>query len=291
MNLPISSCQTGRRVWANRVGAQTMMRHVTATTTCDSAASFQGGSRHFHNEGFSSHSRNPLVGSFPIAKYPSSESMRRILSQGFPFSSDSKSNNKGSVRICTPTMKSTSTWESAANRVKNTASEKSNPYIEKLRDSHDPSMHLKTIEDELKGSIGQALGKQGRKIFRFMGSMQESYDIYQSATSEHEEHQPSSPKKGNSNNSSAVVPQRAKEAAIKFNEYRQLAVTARWELQVHRQAAGFIVDNHNHVRDHYPIPKALPFDTNGNAITEEEKKPFNKFGDQLDWWQKEGRWK
>ena len=167
--------------------------------------------------------------------------------------------------------------------------------MELIRDTHDPSMHLKTIEDELKGTIGQALGKQGRKIHRFMGLMQESYDDYQAAMAEHEQESSSHYTRrvqGSNNSNSKTAIERAKEAAAQFNDYRQLAVTARWELQVHRQAAGFVINNHNYVRDHYPIPEALPdLDEKGNEIPKEEKKTFDKFGDQLDWWQRVGRWK
>lgn len=54
---------------------------------------------------------------------------------------------------------SQTTWQRAAVRVKNTEIEKNNPYLELIRDTHDPSLHLKTIEEELQGSIGKALGK------------------------------------------------------------------------------------------------------------------------------------
>ena len=39
-----------------------------------------------------------------------------------------------------------------------------NPYLEAIRQTHDPALHIKTLEEELAGSIGQALGKQGRKV-------------------------------------------------------------------------------------------------------------------------------
>jgi hypothetical protein len=43
----------------------------------------------------------------------------------------------------------------------------------------------------------------------------------------------------------------------RYNQYRQDAIHARWELLVHRQAAGFIVHNHEYVMKHYPIPAAF----------------------------------
>jgi len=39
-----------------------------------------------------------------------------------------------------------------------------NQYLEHIREVHDPSLQLKTLEDELKRTIGGALGKQGEKI-------------------------------------------------------------------------------------------------------------------------------
>eukprot|EP00977_Amphora_coffeiformis_P003712 scaffold715_cov164-Amphora_coffeaeformis.AAC.9 len=82
-------------------------------------------------------------------------------------------------------------------------------------------------------------------------------------------------------------------SAKRYNEIRKQAIQARWELMVHRQAAGFIVNNHKYVMDHYPISEALPLSTSEAAERTSEpskSKPKKKFGDQLDWWQKIGRW-
>ena len=197
----------------------------------------------------------------------------------------SSASKKGPAKVRTPKMDTTATWERAAKRVKNTEVEKNNSYMQEIRAAHDPSMHLKTIEDELKETIGAALGKQGRKILQAMELMQTSYDEYESALAEHKAQQNTG-----CTNSSAMT--RAKVAAVQYNKHRHQAVTARWELQVHRQAVGFITNNHNTVREHYPIPDALPVDENGNEIIQDKKKnSFDKFGDQLDWWQKVGRWK
>jgi hypothetical protein len=85
----------------------------------------------------------------------------------------------------------------------------------------------------------------------------------------------------------------ATEKAKKYNFYRQQAMKFRWELTVHRQAAGMIVNNHNFVSKHYPISPPLP-------ETEEQIEKFQN-GDlqkeqqlntgQLDWWQRVGRWR
>lgn len=201
--------------------------------------------------------------------------------------STSSASKRGPAKVRTPKMATTATWERAAKRVKNTEVEKNNAYMQEIRAAHDPSMHLKTIEDELKETIGAALGRQGRKILQAMELMQTSYDEYESALAEHEAQHTNI---GTSNSSSAM--DRAKEAAVQYNKHRQQAVTARWELQVHRQAVGFVTNNHNTLREHYPIPEALPVDENGNEIIpDKNQKSFDKFGDQLDWWQKVGRWK
>lgn len=169
------------------------------------------------------------------------------------------------------------TWERAARRVKNTDSEKNNFYLDAIRETHDPSMHLKTIEDELKGTIGKALGKQGQKIHYFVKLMQDEYLEYKDACAKNS-------------------PQERARAAQKFNDYRKQALHARWELTVHRQAAGFIVNNHRYVIEHYPIADALNETADNTTSTgkhkEDKTTPKKKqFGDQLDWWQKIGRWR
>jgi hypothetical protein len=84
------------------------------------------------------------------------------------------------------------------------------------------------------------------------------------------------------------------EIAATYNELREQALKSRWELMVHRQAAGFIVNNHEDVAQHHPIKAKLTVDNGGDGTSsavegKAAKKP--KFGDQLDWWRKrlEGR--
>ena len=166
---------------------------------------------------------------------------------------------------------SSSVWERSAHRVKNTSVEKDNPYLDLIRDTHDPSLHLKTLEDELKGTIGKALGKQGEKIQYYVRLMQQVFEDEDFVE----------------NN----------KRARKFNEYRKQAIQARWELTVHRQAAGFLVNNHTYVMKHYPIPEALPESETDDDLssvkqnTATSKTKTKQFGDQLDWWQRIGRWR
>lgn len=89
------------------------------------------------------------------------------------------------------------------------------------------------------------------------------------------------------------------EQAASYNEYRAQAIQARWELIVHRNAVGFVVQNHSYVMQQYPIRDALPVGDVGESLVnekEEEKQSKNGLsGDeltgQLDWWQRIGRWR
>jgi hypothetical protein len=63
-------------------------------------------------------------------------------------------------------------WERVAVAVKCAKKEESNLYMDAIRSSHDPVQNLKTIEDELKGTIGKALGRQGHKIRHALQSME-----------------------------------------------------------------------------------------------------------------------
>jgi hypothetical protein len=102
------------------------------------------------------------------------------------------------------------------------------------------------------------------------------------------------------------------EIAAKYNELREHALKSRWELTVHRQAAGFIVNNYQDVDKYHPIgakltvdksavrvdgggdgasASASSFGTDGSAAEAAKKPAEKKFGDQLDWWQEIGRWR
>jgi ribosome-binding ATPase YchF (GTP1/OBG family) len=169
-------------------------------------------------------------------------------------------------------------WERQAEAIKNT--DLNSNYLEAMRAEHDPSLHLKTIEGELMGTIGKALGRQGEKILRAVQLMNREYEIYTSS-------------------SSIECMSTRQQAAKRYNQYRLEALQARWELTVHRQAAGFIVNNHKYVTEKYPIAPKLP-ETNNNApapamkeqeLEETNKESKKRFTDQLDWWQRIGRWR
>ena len=130
-------------------------------------------------------------------------------------------------------------WERGARLVKDTRVE--NTYLEHIRASHDPSLHVKTIEDELKGTIGKALGKQGDKVKTYLKAMDQARQQYELLLRDHE-----------------ITDQKVVETAKKYNAYRKSCLHARWELLVHRQAVGFTVGNHKHVVETFPIGDPLP---------------------------------
>ena len=181
------------------------------------------------------------------------------------------SKSPGEYRATAPSPELKS-WESGARMVKNTTVE--NQYLDHIRAVHDPSMHVKSIEDELKGSIGQALGKQGQKVLSFMLRIAQERQKYEELR---EQQAPAS----------KII-----ACAKEYNSFRKQGIKARWELLVHRQAAGFIVNNHKVIMDKYPIGDSLPEEIAGDGSEEKEPAPKpQQFTDQLEWWQNFGRWK
>lgn len=174
----------------------------------------------------------------------------------------------------------TKAWERGARLVKNTKVK--NEYVEHIREIHDPSLHLKTIEDELMGTIGKALGKQGEKIMMYKRAMAQEEERHQELLE---------------NNPQTDHSPKISDSAKKHNQYRKEAIQARWELMVHRQAAGFLVNNHRFVMEKFPIGDPLPEDgipsSSGvpETTTNKPEETAKKFGDQLDWWQRVGRWR
>lgn len=139
------------------------------------------------------------------------------------------------------------------------------------------------------GAIGKALGRQGEKVLFAMCEMKEEHAKYEDCVRSREFHA-------------------ALKYADRYNQARKQALKARWELVVHRQAVGFTTENHNVVHSAFPIGDALPgtlpaleeslrtqSSSNANSIhpkvetNDAEKR--QKFGDQLAWWQRVGRWK
>jgi hypothetical protein len=187
--------------------------------------------------------------------------------------------------------KSGAVWERMAVAVKYSEKETTNTYLNTIRATHDPTMELKTVEDELKGTIGKALGRQGHKIMLAKQLMEKELQRYNDLLKSH------------STNQNSMCHADIINAARNYNEYRKQALQARWELTVQRQAAGFIVNNHNYVTEQYPIATALPVptenDTRENAMNNNNSNVTGTNGDQkvktvtdqLQWWERVGRWR
>lgn len=171
--------------------------------------------------------------------------------------------------------------------VQNTTVE--NKYLEHIREVHDPSQHLKTIEDELKGTIGKALGKQGQKVLLYARLMDEQRQKHANLVEQLTE-------SSQEQNSTCQLEEEIEACAVTHNEYRKECLHARWELIVHRQAVGFIVGNHKYVTEKFPIAEALPvqedyLDESSSGDNQKPQEAKKSFTDQLDWWQRIGRWK
>jgi len=211
-------------------------------------------------------------------------SMRRACRR--QLSSDTATSGRPTISM--PSSQTSKSWERSAKLVKNT--DVNNEYLDAIRQTHDPAMHLKTIEDELRGTMGKALGNQGEKILRFVRAMAQERQRYDELL-----------EKGGTE----LNPKDVTKTAERYNELRKEAIKARWELLVHRQAVGFIVDNHNTVSRHFPIGGPLPFSNDdgpgepsgkGNRDGDQDRNGKdgsikNKFGTQTDWWQRIGRWR
>jgi hypothetical protein len=70
-------------------------------------------------------------------------------------------------------------WERMAVAVK-LVDQDTSSYIETIRATHDPALHIKTVEEELKGTIGKALGRQGEKVLHAMRLMEQELKNYES---------------------------------------------------------------------------------------------------------------
>lgn len=236
----------------------------------------------------------------------------------------SSKNREGSFTVNMPSPE-TKSWQRGAKLVKNTGTT-SNKYLEHIRQTHDPALHLKTLEDELKGTMGQALGKQGEKVLNILNQMHEerrkvnallttccsnmnlqdsesnldvdvdAYHVLVDANANAEEEQ-------------IQIPESAKKHIYhhvqNHNRMRKQSVQARWELLVHRQAIGFITQNHKFVNEMFQIPEImnLPGNTedwkdykhSDDAVPKKQQVVVEtvtrNFGDQLDWWERIGRWR
>lgn len=124
-------------------------------------------------------------------------------------------------------------------------------YIAKIRDMvHDsPAMHIKTLQDELQSAIGQALGKQGQKVVNAIATVLQIRMEYDA-----EVERMRAPHGKTAADSSDDHTRNLASLVERYESARRTAIQARWELLVHRQAAGMTVNNHNVVMETFPIP-------------------------------------
>jgi len=195
----------------------------------------------------------------PAAKYSTSQAKSYILFsqfrewtyQAIHRKKNVRSQSIHSTRCIHKDMNKSQTWERSAHLVKNISV--TNQYLEHIRESHDPSLQLKTIEDELKGTIGKALGKAGEKVTRAIRSMEEQKFLYDKWVQTHlQDH--------TNRHTDTLGNERHEEIELivtRYNEFRKQAIQARWELTVHRQAIGFTVNNQKTVADIFRIDDPL----------------------------------
>ena len=203
--------------------------------------------------------------------------IRKALVQRLLHSTTTTSVLPHQARCLSSSSDSTLTsWERSAKLVKNT--DKTNQYLEHIRQEHDPALHIKTLEDELRATMGKALGKQGNKVLRHLAAMKQQVRKYEALLED---------------NASL---EDIRECVQIHNQLRKDAQHARWELMVQRQAVGMLVDNQKFVNKMYPIGNALPLPEEDGTMTQEKEvreidSNDEHFGNQLDWWQRVGRWR
>ena len=126
---------------------------------------------------------------------------------------------------------------------------------EEVRATHVPKRDVKNLEEEFRGTIGKSLGRQGHKILNAKQLMAKEIERYNTLLA------------SLSSTDHTTLHKDIVSSARRYNSYRKQALQARWELIVQRQAAGFVVNNHNYMMEQYPIPPALPVPDESNDDT------------------------
>jgi hypothetical protein len=208
--------------------------------------------------------------------------------------------SRNAANVVEPPSRTTTSWERSAQLVKASVGveatmQKSNneqhkEYMERICSMHDPTVHVKTLEDEIRETMGKALGNQASKIQLYLKLMKQEREKYDELVEKIEKHPPS--------DSQLLHDMKTmlREIVSKHNEFHKEAHTARWELIVHRQAVGFIVRNHEIVYEKYPIGDKITdrdIVLQGRSDRPKDKmanKPETLYSTQLEWWQRVGRW-
>lgn len=236
---------------------------------------------------------NAAIQQLSLSVRPGRNECYKVTSKSLSISSFSPRN---AMTLLEPPSRSTTSWERSAQMVKKSVESKVNvgehkEYMDRISSMHDPSMHVKTLEDEIRGSMGKALGKQSMKIQHYLNLMKQERDKYEKLAKTIENLLPTQ---------LDDMKRTLREIAIKHNEFHEEAHKARWELIVHRQAVGFLVRNHEIVLEKYPIGDKIPDlpknciddqHSSNRAVDENKSKSDIPLSTQLDWWQRIGRWK
>lgn len=132
-----------------------------------------------------------------------------------------------------PTQEASSPWKRLAEQIKDGGD---SIYLARLSQSYDKRDHIEKIEDEIREEMAQALGRAGSKcdyMFLLLERLGKQYD-----------------------EATDVLTKR--ELAVKFNSQRDIAMKAREDLAIHRQAAGLRVKNQHIVEEFWPLPNPKP---------------------------------
>eukprot|EP00512_Aurantiochytrium_limacinum_P001991 CAMPEP_0171484658 /NCGR_PEP_ID=MMETSP0958-20121227/122_1 /TAXON_ID=87120 /ORGANISM="Aurantiochytrium limacinum, Strain ATCCMYA-1381" /LENGTH=191 /DNA_ID=CAMNT_0012017381 /DNA_START=166 /DNA_END=741 /DNA_ORIENTATION=+ len=145
-------------------------------------------------------------------------------------------------------------------------------YLRERASSVDPAESVLSLQQEVQEEIAAALGRTGSKLTTAMKEMHIARELFEAQ----EDSFLAARSKGQ------TISFDAKRdlliAARKFNDKLQIAEDARTALIVHRQAVGFVYQNHKIVKRAYPLPDLITryqfrnryFDT--NEIDDESKQ-------------------
>ena len=111
------------------------------------------------------------------------------------------------------------------------------------------------LQEEILGEMAQALGTTADKLKVAIREVQSAAERVQKIDREDR-------------------PDRQQRLNKILEEYQKARVSARnrrQNLLIHRQACGFVVDNHKVVYKHYPIPPKMELDFSGSLIVHEDE--------------------
>ncbi|GBG34454.1 Hypothetical Protein FCC1311_106782 [Hondaea fermentalgiana] len=121
-------------------------------------------------------------------------------------------------------------------------------YLTERAASVDPAESLLSLQQEVQEEIAAALGRTGSKLLSAMKEMQKAQDAYETQAAAFLR------LKSTGRQPSFEDKHRLLLAARDFNGKLQAAENARTALIVHRQAVGFVYQNHKIVKRTYPLP-------------------------------------